>query len=142
MDYGVFSTLRLTRTPTCIAYDIVCQWFKKLWSLRVPKLPQAIQPKFLRQEDMSYIIGAMHIHGHTSTCQGPFAGEYREGNGRTFGDGIEHGWADLNQYAPSASRSGPGARADLLDDALGFWNKLKAENLGEYFLITARLRLC
>jgi hypothetical protein len=129
MDYGVFLTVRWTQTPVCIAYNIACQWFKRLWSQRVPKLPPQVQPKYLKNEDMSYIIRAMHIHGHTETCQGPFAGEYREGNGQTFGDGIEHGWAELNRIAPSASRSGPGGRADLIEDACHAWNLAKMRNI-------------
>jgi hypothetical protein len=80
---------------------------------------------------MSYIIGNMHIHNHTTSCQGPFSGEYREGNGRTFGDNIEHGWAELNGMAPSASRMGPGGRADYLDDACGHWNSNKLMTIGE-----------
>jgi hypothetical protein len=132
MDYGLFSTIKFTRTSVCIAYDIACQWFKRLWAYRVPLLPAAIQPQHLIADDMTYIVGAMHIHNHTSSCQGPFAGEYREGNGRTFGNGIEHGWAELNGMAASATRMTPGQRADVLDDALDFWNLMKELGTGEF----------
>jgi hypothetical protein len=128
MDYGLFSTAHDVETPTCVAYDVGCQWIRNLHLLRVPQLPKHIQPKYLSKENLTVIVGAMHIHGHTSSCQGPFAGEYRPGNGRTFGDGIEHGWADLNSLAPSASRMSPGSRADLIDDGCAWWNLAKEAN--------------
>jgi hypothetical protein len=131
MDYAVFSTLKPVTTSTCVAYDVGCQWSRFLWDEQVALLPKHIQPRHIRKEDMSYIIGNMHIHNHMSSCQGPFAGEYREGNGRTFGDGIEHGWADLNGMAPSAMRMGVGGRADYLDDACGHWNRTKLATIGQ-----------
>jgi hypothetical protein len=130
MDFILASSLHNVEMPVVLAYDIACQYSVNFWN-RAPTLPPDIQPKF-SPNDMEFFVGIMHIYGHTTKCQGPWSGRYRQGNANTPGDNIEHAWRLLNVLSHSASRMTEGGRIDLLNTALALWNFEKLITLGEW----------
>lgn len=130
MDYLVCSALRDIDSNVTLAYDIACQYSVHFWRRVKDNIPEDMQPRFANNQ-LEFFVGAMHVHGHTSSCQGAWAGAYRPGNARTPGDNIEHGWPELNVLAGSTLRMGPGSRSDLIDVACLFWNHQKTIGLGE-----------
>ncbi|KAG2126366.1 uncharacterized protein EDB93DRAFT_1097111, partial [Suillus bovinus] len=48
------------------------------------------------------------------TCQTQFSFNYSKGVGRTDGEALERGWANINQVATSTKEMGPGSCRDTL----------------------------
>ncbi|KAF7325870.1 hypothetical protein MKEN_00437800 [Mycena kentingensis (nom. inval.)] len=126
IDYIFFSLLGhlLPLIFIIISYDIACQWHKNLRE-RFQALPPELQVELL-WEFLAFAVPKMHIKGHIRICQLLFALGLLLGSGLTDGEGIERSWSVLGGVAGSTRVSGPGARADLLDDHLAFcnWRKL------------------
>lgn len=55
-------------------------------------------------QDLTLVIPKFHLNVHTLTCQIAYSLNLLPGVGQTDGEGIEHGWANVN---PAASM-GPG----------------------------------
>ncbi|EIW79765.1 hypothetical protein CONPUDRAFT_34829, partial [Coniophora puteana RWD-64-598 SS2] len=130
MDYIIFSGLRFTRVKDInFSYDIACQWSKNLWS-RVSKLPSYLSferaSRFIR-----FFVPKFHLPAHIARCQMRFSFNWMPGVGRTDGEAVERGWANINPVATSTKEMGPGHRIDTLDDYFGDWNWKKVIGLGE-----------
>ncbi|KAJ7030889.1 hypothetical protein C8F04DRAFT_1263380 [Mycena alexandri] len=125
MDW-IFSAImrwKNTRQPKVISYDIICQWFVKLFE-RLVKMPAAVR-FFIVTKLFRFVIPKMHIHSHTLACQLLFSLNFLVGAGQTDGEGIERPWANLGGVATSTREMGPGSRRDTINSHLGYWNWTK-----------------
>ncbi|KAF7300227.1 CxC2 domain-containing protein [Mycena kentingensis (nom. inval.)] len=113
-----------------VSYDIACQWYKNL-KARLAALPPLMRLQALQTiiALARFAIPKMHIKGHIFLCQLLFAFGLIPGSGQVDGEGVERPWSMLGGVAASTRASGPGSRADQLDDHLGFWNWLKVIRL-------------
>ncbi|KAF7300096.1 CxC2 domain-containing protein [Mycena kentingensis (nom. inval.)] len=109
-----------------VSYDIACQWSKNLKE-RLAALPPLVRLQAIQAllAAMRFAIPKMHVKGHILACQLLFAFWLIRGSGQVDGEGIERTWSSLGGVAASTRVSGPGSRADQLDDHLGFWNWVK-----------------
>ncbi|KAJ7701694.1 hypothetical protein B0H16DRAFT_1347920 [Mycena metata] len=122
MDW-IFSAIMRWKNPRLrkvISYDIICQWFKKLFE-RLLKMPPAVR-FFIVMSLYKFVIPKMHIHSHTLACQLLFSLNLLLGAGQTDGEGIERPWANLGGVATSTREMGPGSHRDTLDSHLSYWN--------------------
>ncbi|KAF7307923.1 CxC2 domain-containing protein [Mycena kentingensis (nom. inval.)] len=128
-DYILASTLRFISIllRLMISYDIACQWWKSLRE-RLLALPPHVRLS-IAFAMVRFVIPKMHIKAHTLACQLLFSLYLALGSGQTDGEGIERLWAMCGAIAASTKLSGPGARADQLDDHWGFWNWMKLVSL-------------
>ncbi|EIW81450.1 hypothetical protein CONPUDRAFT_55555, partial [Coniophora puteana RWD-64-598 SS2] len=132
MDYLKFSSIRgsLVRRFN-ISYDVACQWWINLWS-RVPRLP----PDFRfdpSEREFRFLVPKFHLGAHIPKCQINFSFNFTPGVGRTDGEAVERGWANINPVASSTKEMGPGNRRDTLDAFFGDWNWKKLVGLGPLF---------
>jgi hypothetical protein len=128
-DYIFASTLRhISRLlRLMVSYDIACQWWKHLKE-RLSNLPPLVRLSIIFSM-IRFVIPKMHIKAHTLLCQLFFSLYLALGSGQLDGEGIERLWAMCYAIAASTKMSGPGARADQLDDHWGFWNWMKVIGL-------------
>ncbi|KAJ7711071.1 hypothetical protein B0H16DRAFT_1745484 [Mycena metata] len=119
----IFSAIMCKKDPRLfkvVSYDIICQWFKKLFE-RLLKMPSAVRFVIVMSL-MRFVIPKMHIHSHTLACQLLFSLNFLLGAGQTDGEGIERPWANLGGVATSTREMGPGSRCNTLDSHLSYWN--------------------
>ncbi|KAG1864355.1 hypothetical protein F4604DRAFT_1882078 [Suillus subluteus] len=135
MDYIVFSALsRFSSIPTInFSYDITCQWHKKLWHQVSTFLPLWLHPNNSGQQYRFFVL-KFHLAVHITACQTAFSFNWSPNVGRTDGEALECGWADINRVAASTKEMAPGTRQDLLDDHFGDWNWKKVMALGRTLL--------
>ncbi|KAJ7018738.1 hypothetical protein C8F04DRAFT_976786 [Mycena alexandri] len=122
MDW-VFSAImrwKDPRLPKVISYDIICQWFQKLFE-RLRNMPATVRFVIVMTL-FRFVIPKLHIHSHTLACQLLFSLNFLLGAGQTDGEGIERPWANLGGVATSTREMGPGSRRDTLDSHLSYWN--------------------
>lgn len=130
MDYLFFSVFRTVVTNRIfISYDIACQWSKKLWS-RMTKFPPDMHADYASKR-ITFVVPKFHLNAHKTSCQVSYSLNLLPGVGRTDGEGVERGWANINPAASSTKQMGPGSRRDTLDDYFGDWNWKKVVGLGE-----------
>ncbi|KAJ7216669.1 hypothetical protein GGX14DRAFT_359106 [Mycena pura] len=129
MDYIAGSMLRHLdpRLRKIFSYDIACQWWKHLKE-RLALLPPLVRFNLVLSL-CRFVIPKMHIKGHATSCQAEFSLNLVPGSGQTDGEGIERSWAAIGGAAASTRASGPGSRADQLDDHWQFWNWSKTVGL-------------
>lgn len=82
----------------------------------------------------SYLVPKFHLPGHGSSCQTDYSFNYAKGVGRTHGETVEQGWANINLAALSTREMGPGARHLALDDCWSGWNWKKVLGMGNVFI--------
>ncbi|KAJ7736077.1 hypothetical protein B0H16DRAFT_1326682 [Mycena metata] len=117
------------RLRKVVSYDIVCQWFQKLFECLL-KMPAAVR-FFIVTALFRFVIPKMHIHSHTLACQLIFSLNLLLGAGQTDGEGIERPWANLGGVATSTREMGPGSRCDTLDSHLSYWNWSKLISIAD-----------
>lgn len=59
-------------------------------------------------------IGPWHTRAHNVECQDEYGARTSEGSGCSFGDNIEHLWADVRPWAYIMKRLSHAGRRDLL----------------------------
>ncbi|KAF8133031.1 hypothetical protein EV363DRAFT_1397923 [Boletus edulis] len=129
MDYLFFSVFRNVATNRIfVSYDIACQWSKKLWS-RMSKLPLDMHADYTSKR-ITFVVPKFHLNAHKTSCQVAYSLNLLPGVGRTDGEGVERGWANINPAASSTKQMGPGSWRDTLDDYFGDWNWKKVIGLG------------
>ncbi|KAJ7018305.1 hypothetical protein C8F04DRAFT_1277832 [Mycena alexandri] len=131
MDW-IFSAImrwKNPRQPKVISYDIICQWFVKLFE-RLVKMPPIVR-FFIVTKLFRFVIPKMHIHSHTLACQLLFSLNFLVGAGQTDGEGIERPWANLGGVATSTREMGPGSPRDTIDSHLSFWNWNKLTGIAD-----------
>ena len=139
MDYILLSALApLLVASVFVSYDIACQ-FKLKFDERVDKLPPEIQ--LPPNVEFEWGIPKCHCPMHKVSCQAPHSLNFKNGVGRTDGEGIERSWSELNRVANSTKEMGPGSRHDTLDDHIGHHNFRKYVGLGTFTVFSSQLRL-
>jgi hypothetical protein len=134
MDYIVFSSIRDTQVRQLLfSYNIMCQWWQKLWSVRHPLLPAHLQ---LNTETISLkrVIPKFHASAHKVECRTAYSFNLTPGVGRTDGEVIERNWSAINPTSNSTKEMGEGSRHDALDDFFGDLNFRKTLSFGELLL--------
>ncbi|KAF9781860.1 hypothetical protein BJ322DRAFT_1010483, partial [Thelephora terrestris] len=128
MDFALMSTLvpslNAGITRILISYDIACQWHKN-FQARL-KTYNAFPP--LQLSALTYwkvVVPKFHLPGHGQECQLSYNLAYTKWAGRTDGERIEAGWAQVAPMATWTRESGPNARRGILDDHwnAGNWSK-------------------
>ncbi len=69
--------------------------------------------------DFIFAIGPWHIRPHAPRCNLLYNSRYMEGLGLTYGDVIEHLWADIRPYWYTMVYMSPAARQDFLTLLVG-----------------------
>ena len=138
MDYILLSALApLLVASVFVSYDIACQ-FKLHFEERMVDLPSHLH---LPQDvDIGWGIPKCHCPMHKLPCQAPHSLTFKQGVGRTDGEGIKRSWSELNRVANSTKEMGPGSRHDTLDDHLGHHNFRKYVGLGRFSLVSLTAR--
>lgn len=129
MDYITLSVLRQAQVHNfVISYDIACQWSKN-FKRRISRYPAALQidPDKL---NLRAVIPKFHLPAHGPQCQTRFSLNYLPKVGRTYGEGVESGWANTNGAATSTREMAPGLRHETLNDLWGAWNWKKILGFG------------
>lgn len=116
--------------PLSLLYDIVCQWVVHLLE-RISEMPPDLQVDVPSLESLLYGIGKLHWHGHKPEGHSQFSLNYKPGNARTDGEGIERGWWDLQPIAAPTKMMGPGTRQGTINDVVGYINHRKRVKSGE-----------
>ncbi|KAG1767651.1 hypothetical protein EDD22DRAFT_978118 [Suillus occidentalis] len=133
MDYLFFSTLRHSILNTLnVSYDIACQWHKHLWHhMSAFPLPMQLSHAI---KTISFFVPKFHLLAHIKQCQTSCSFNFKIGIGRTDGEALECGWANINPVASSIKEMGPGVWQDMLDDYFGDSNWKKVVGLGSTML--------
>jgi hypothetical protein len=129
-DYIIASVLKgLGVRKVVISYDIACKW-----SIHHLQRISDNHPD-LNVDDLefSYLVPKFHLPAHGASCQTEYSFNYTKGVGRTHGETIEQGWANVNLAALATREMGPGARHLTLDDIWSGWNWRKILGMGNHF---------
>ncbi|KAI0037995.1 hypothetical protein FA95DRAFT_1506217, partial [Auriscalpium vulgare] len=130
MDYMLLGALKLSLPGVkklFISYDIACS-FSRNFAFRMARYPQALG--VFDSLDINWAVPKFHLVAHGPKCQEEFSYNEMFGVGRTHGESIESGWADLNPVALSTREMGGPQRHESLDDILGAFNWRKTIKLG------------
>lgn len=82
--------------------------------------------------DIKWAIPKFHLHAHGPDCQCNYSFNYALNVGRSHGESVETGWADLNLITLSTREMAPNARHEVLNDVMGAINFRKVTRIGEY----------
>ncbi|TBU37904.1 hypothetical protein BD309DRAFT_875464, partial [Dichomitus squalens] len=109
MDYLYFSTLLGVILAILISYDIVCQWYKNLFSRMVEDFPEEMWIDQSRWDSIRFAIPKKHwkVHG-SNPSHSRFSLNYLPHVGRTYGEGIESHWSHMNPLSLSTREMSPG----------------------------------
>ena len=129
----VLSTLKLHGRDideVCLSYDISCT-FSRNFMKRLKRYPDLLQIGF---EDLriKWALPKFHIRAHGPSCQLNYNFGYMRGAGRTHGESIETGWAEINPAALSTREMSNAFRHETLDDIMGAINWSKLLSMGKY----------
>ncbi|KAJ7687061.1 hypothetical protein B0H14DRAFT_2654047 [Mycena olivaceomarginata] len=128
MDFIVMAALAgLSLLMLMILYDIACQWKVHLCE-HMKKLPQHMQ-LLLEDIELQCALPVWHASSHNGDCKEANSLSFKEGVGKSDGEGVERTWAVLNPAAYATKDAGLGQRADTLEDRLDNHNYLK--NVGQ-----------
>lgn len=133
MDYLFFSsTSQQDYVQLVMSYDIVCQWSINLWK-RMKNMPSDIQ---INREGkfFTFLVPKFHLPAHVEKCLTAYSFNLTRGVGRTDGEAIERGWANINALAASAKQMGPASYRETIDDHFGDWNYQRILGLGKAFI--------
>ena len=121
MDYLFFSsTSQQDYVQLVMSYDIVCQWSIYLWD-RMNNMPGYMQIDRDRKVFI-FLVPKFHLPAHVARCQTSYSFNLTRGVGRTDGEAIERGWANINALSASAKQMGPASYRETIDDHFGDWN--------------------
>ncbi|KAJ7117336.1 hypothetical protein C8R43DRAFT_902104 [Mycena crocata] len=136
MDYILMSALAgFTLMCLTISYDIACQWKAKLPE-RNSKLPTAIQLP-LDKIEVQCALPVWHAASHNEDCQNANSLSFKEGVGKSDGEGVERVWSRLNPGAYSTKDAGTGQRADTYEGKIHYLNT--AKNLGQGYALQRKM---
>ncbi|KAJ7178517.1 hypothetical protein C8R43DRAFT_871571 [Mycena crocata] len=112
-----------------ISYDISCQWKIRLKE-RNKKMPKRMRLK-LKKLKVQCALPVWHAASHEEDCQNENSLSFKDGVGKSDGEGIERTWAVLNPAAYHTKDMGKGNRVDTLEDKIDSHNFLKNLGLGD-----------
>ena len=100
MDYLFFSTLEGPElTDLVVSYDITCQWSVKIWECMAQYSHQLHYNPIGHK--VTFLVPKFHLPAHIEKCQTSFSFNLTLRVGRTDGEALEQGWADINCVATS-----------------------------------------
>jgi hypothetical protein len=139
MDYLFFSGLRSSEIIRLIvSYDIVCQWYKKLWH-RMKVFPHSWNVDHEGHTTVTFLVPKFHLPAHVQACHINFSYNLTKGVARTDGEGVERGWSKADPLAMSTRLMGPGSRREVIDDHSGDSNWEKTTGMGEFFMMSVTI---
>lgn len=59
-----------------------------------------------------FAVGEWHLKAHVPTCYEAYSARLKEGTGNSFGDNVEHLWADLRKHGHLTKRMTKAGRQD------------------------------
>src|ERR1700678_1992978 len=87
VDYVVLSSIKGVRLSRIVlTFDINCQYSKKFWK-RIKEFPLEMQID--KETVVEFAIPSWHINAHGANCCADFGLSFRDGVGRTCGEGRE-----------------------------------------------------
>ena len=129
-DYVVASVMKeLAVHKVIISYDIACKWSIH----HLERISDNHPDLNVDDLEISYLVPKFHLPAHGTSCQTDYSFNYAKGVGRTHGETVEQGWANVNLAALSTREMGPGARHLALDDIWSGWNWNKILGMGNCF---------
>ncbi|KAI0259635.1 hypothetical protein BC834DRAFT_905195 [Gloeopeniophorella convolvens] len=131
MDYMVMSVLGIAGRDieyAVVSYDIACSYSKNFFN-RLARYPEALRLN-VQNLQIKWAVPKFHLHAHGPQCQSTYSFNYTRHVGRTHGETVETGWADLNSSALSTREMAPHARHEVLDDIMGAINFRKTTRIG------------
>lgn len=131
MDYILLCTLIGTLVPVFLTYDIACQ-YSKHFARRVAEFPPCMRLDQDRVASMKWAIPKKHWRVHGEKNHSQFSLNYQLYAGRTYGEGIETGWAHMNPVSMSTKEMAYFARRELIDEHWGSWNWQKTLAFGKH----------
>lgn len=145
MTYILLSTIKKTIGDwwrLIISYDIACQ-FSVNFLERMQDFPSEFQIR-VNESEIIWLVPKFHLPAHGSPCQIIYAFNFREGVGRSYGEGIEGNWAETNHAALMMCEMPEAARHEMLDDIFGAinWSKLITFGTSPYFVSFRLVFLC
>lgn len=111
-----------------ISYDIACQ-FSIHFAERMQDFPIDFQIRVTDCE-IIFLIPKFHLPAHGSKCHIRYAFNFKTGVGRTYGEGIEGNWSEMNFASLMTREMANEGRHETLDDVFGALNWSKTQNLG------------
>ena len=130
MDYILLCTLIGTCVSLFVTYDIACQYSKN-FARRVEQFPPCMRLDPRRAASTRWAIPKKHFRVHGEKNHSQLSLNYSKYCGRTYGEGIETGWAHMNTVSMSTKEMPPAARREVIDDHWGSWNWQKTLAFGE-----------
>ncbi|KIO31440.1 hypothetical protein M407DRAFT_67938, partial [Tulasnella calospora MUT 4182] len=113
-----------------ISYDIACKYsinfLNRVCASPYPLLPPDVQSLV----SITWLIGKFHLGGHREECHQSFNFNYTPGVGRMSGELVETIWSYFDYLKYQTREMGPGARQEMLSDAMNYWNWRKIVKLG------------
>lgn len=83
------------------------------------------------ESEVIFLVPKFHLPAHGSQCHVRYAFNYKNGVGRTYGEGIEGNWSEMNFASLMTREMADEARHETLDDLFGAMNWSKLHTLGE-----------
>ncbi|KAJ6525816.1 hypothetical protein DFH09DRAFT_1046335 [Mycena vulgaris] len=124
MDFIVMSALAgFTLMLLTLSYDIACQWKLNLRD-RMVKLPTDLRLD-LDAVKLQCALPVWHAASHNEACANANSLSFKEGVGKSDGEGVERTWSVLNPAAYATKDAGRGQRADGLEAKIDNHNYLK-----------------
>jgi hypothetical protein len=132
MDYCVFTMLGLTARSIkklLFTYDIACQWSVHL----LERLEDTYTNIYQLPDDatITFAIPKFHLEAHGEDCKCAFNLNHLAGVGRTYGEGIESGWADMNLVSIFTREMGSAHRHEVIEDFMQAINFRKVKMMGK-----------
>ncbi|KAI0669043.1 hypothetical protein C8Q78DRAFT_1194055 [Trametes maxima] len=133
MDYLLVSTLLgVLLLLLVISYDIACQYSKN-FERRILQNFTGSMHLDLEDVNVRWVIPKNHIAVHGPN-HSKYSLNFNSKVGRTYGEGCESAWPDLNQASVSTREMALATRHDVLNDHMASWNWAKFVGIGEHLL--------
>lgn len=141
MSMVIDATINEGLKDLVISYDIACKYsinfLNRVRDSPYPLLPPNIQSLV----SIVWLIGKFHLGGHREECHQAFNFNYTSGVGRMSGELVETIWSYFDYLKYQTREMGPGARQEMLSDAMNYWNWQKIVKLSRVHRDAAARRL-
>ena len=115
------------------SYDIACSWSVHL----LERLEEKYGDLYKLEDDVkiTFVVPKFHLEAHGEACKCAFNLNHTTGVGRTCGEGIEAGWADMNLIGVFTREMSSGHRHEVIEDFMSAINFRKIKTFGSCILI-------
>ncbi|KAF7372731.1 CxC2 domain-containing protein [Mycena sanguinolenta] len=130
MDYILLAALMgFVLMLLTISYDIACQWKRNL-AARNSEMPVNMRLP-LNKIEVQCALPVWHAGTHDEECETANSLSFKQGVGKSDGEGVERTWAVLNPASYHTKDMSKGNRIDTLEDKINSHNYLKNLSLGD-----------